>query len=718
MRMMHLNNSPKVIELWVFSEAEWRANLAASNDAPENKGREAVKGRLVTRLSHWVRYGLMSMFLILVPFMASTAPYAALVMDARTGEVLYSTNADTRLHPASLTKMMTLYVTFEAIERGEISLDTMVTVSARAAAEQPSRLGLRAGQKIALRYLIRAAAIKSANDAATAIAEAVGGSVPAFAARMNRTANAIGMKNSTFKNANGLTETGHLSTARDLTLLGRRLFYDYPEYYNLFSRRSADAGMASVSNTNARFLDSYEGADGIKTGFTQAAGFNLTASAERSGKRIIATVMGGTSTPQRNAKMAELLDLGFSKAPSRVREVRPAPPVYPATPPPPVAQGSTGAKTVRVFGLVTSSPRPTRRPAAEPDAEAALVAAVEPPPGPVFAASEAPQPETLSLAAAPLPIPRPETEVAEPAAPVEPQFAQSAPPQPETLALLAAPTELPLAAVAAAPAAEVSATLAETVAMAETPGPAQPEPALADASPDPEPVAVAAIAAPSPLALSASPRPLRAPRPALVAEPAATVVADNAVLPAQTPPLAPAAEMADAAPMLAEAAPASAAAPAPVAAETDTSPVRPMFSASEPAQPETMLLAAAGPGPAAPSPAAEASPVPRPEGLILTALTPPAPVPQAIPEVITRLSTSGGQGWGVSLGKFTTSYQAERVLLQTALMEAETLGDALRKVANRRGGFDATFVGMPQELAEMACRRLVARQLECSVIGP
>ncbi|HBD92473.1 MAG TPA: D-alanyl-D-alanine carboxypeptidase, partial [Gemmobacter sp.] len=247
-----------------------------------------------------------------VPQSSGAAPYAAYVMDARTGETLYSNNADTRLHPASLTKMMTLYLAFQAIERGEISLDSLVKISKHAAAQPPSRLGLKPGQKIALRHLIRAAAIKSANDAATAIGEAVGGSEAEFAKKMTRTAKAIGMNSTSFANANGLTAKGHLSTAHDMSILGRRLFYDFPQYYNIFSRRETDAGLADVANTNRRFLDAYKGADGIKTGFTNAAGFNLTASAERNGVRIIATVFGGTSTAQRNAKVAELLDLGFA----------------------------------------------------------------------------------------------------------------------------------------------------------------------------------------------------------------------------------------------------------------------------------------------------------------------------------------------------------------------------------------------------------------------
>ncbi len=249
---------------------------------------------------------------------AQAAPgVATFVMDARTGEVLYARNANQRLAPASLTKMMTLYLAFVEIEAGRMSLDQMITISANAANEPPSKLGLRRGSRIQFRFLLRAAAIKSANDAATAIGEAISGSETAFAQYMTETAQAMGMKNTQFRNANGLTQRGHYSTARDMALLGRRVFYDFPQYYNLFSRRTANAGIAQVRHTNRRFLDAYEGADGIKTGYTNAAGFNLVASARRGQERIIAVMFGGTSTNQRNARVAELLNLGFQRAPSR-----------------------------------------------------------------------------------------------------------------------------------------------------------------------------------------------------------------------------------------------------------------------------------------------------------------------------------------------------------------------------------------------------------------
>ncbi len=262
-------------------------------------------------------------FVVVWASVSAAAPYAAFVMDVRSGEVLHSRNADTRLHPASLTKMMTLYVVFREVEAGRMSLDQMITISRNAASEPPSKLGLKRGQKIALRYLIRAAAVKSANDAATALGEAVSGSEAKFARLMTTTAQAMGMRNTTFKNAHGLTASGHMSTARDMATLGRRLFYDFPQYYNLFSRITTETTMRTVYNTNRRFLRAYRGADGIKTGYTNAAGFNLVASAQRGQERIIATMFGGTSTAQRNAQVAKLLDMGFDRAPSRVATIRP-----------------------------------------------------------------------------------------------------------------------------------------------------------------------------------------------------------------------------------------------------------------------------------------------------------------------------------------------------------------------------------------------------------
>ena len=480
---------------------------------------------MISRMGHWpLRWAFLCVILIGVSFAGSkshAAPYAAMVMDARTGEVLHSRNADTRLHPASLTKMMTLYIAFQAIQRGEITLDTNVTVSALAASEPPSKLGLRKGQKIKLRYLLRAAAVKSANDAATAIGVAISGSESAFATRMNRTAAAMGMRNTTFKNAHGLTQNGHMSTARDMSVLGRHVIYDYPQYYNLFSRRTADAGIKTVRHTNSRWLNAYKGGDGIKTGYTRAAGFNLVASAERGQERIIATVFGGASTSARNARITELMNLGFSRAPSRATIRRPD--IVAAAPAPaetvqgntrPATNGGAG-KTVRVTGSVTRSLRPKARTVPE--------------------------------------------------------------------VLLAVNTD------------DINSVLAE----------------------------------------------------ALAASAAETQAAIAAVL-----------------------------------AEADAAP--------------------------------ELTPKARPTNLMTVAAEIPT---ETAPEIVTRVSTSGGRHWGVNIGRYGSRYEAERVLLKVALNEMSTLDGSTRKVVGRSGGFDANFMGMNRETADLACRRLTARGTPCFMIG-
>lgn len=464
---------------------------------------------------------------ILSPLRAEAAPYAGYVIDARNGQVLYARNAETRLHPASLTKMMTLYIVFEAVENGEIALDDRVTVTKNAASEPPSKLGLRPGQKIALRYLIRAAAVRSANDAATALAEAIEGSESRFVERMNRTAKSMGMTQTTFKNAHGLTAVDHLSTARDMTLLGRQLFYDYPDYYNLFSRITANAQVATVHHTNRRMLRGYQGADGIKTGYTRAAGFTLVASAQRGGKHIIATVFGGKSTVTRNAKVAELLDLGFSKVPSRVAVARPARPAY---------LGKMGSSPVRIAAGEDAPDLAART------VRAAVAAAV-----------------TRSLR----PIPRPGSEPAP--------------------ALLADRNGI--------------------------------ESALRDAQ---QAVAVSVVSG-----------------------------RDEGS----------------------------------TAADADLPRVRPKLRNESGDRPDSAIA-------------------------------------EPVEEVVRRVSTSGGRHWGINIGRYPTEHKARQVLLQTALTEMRTLDDSLRKVVKRPTGFDANFMGMTRDGADLACRRLEAKQITCSTIEP
>lgn len=253
---------------------------------------------------------------------ADAAPKASIVMDMRDGRVLYSKSADRKQHPASLTKMMTLYVAFDMVKRGKLRLGQKMRVSRHASRMPASKLYLKAGQRVTVQSLIHATAIKSANDAAMVLAEGIGGSQAAFARMMTRQAKRLGMKNTRFKNPHGLTQRGHYSTARDMAILARHLFHDFPEFYHIFKRTRGHAAGKRIWSTN-RLLSSYRGADGIKTGYTRAAGYNLVASAHRGKKRVIAVAMGQRSSRVRNRRVRQLLDLGFRKAAGSVRTVRP-----------------------------------------------------------------------------------------------------------------------------------------------------------------------------------------------------------------------------------------------------------------------------------------------------------------------------------------------------------------------------------------------------------
>lgn len=250
----------------------------------------------------------------------ANSKYAAIVLDYATGDVLHSRRADVALYPASLTKMMTLYMLFEALERGELRLGSRLDVSRRAAGMPASKLGLRAGSTITVEQAIDAIVVKSANDVAVVIAEALAGSEPRFADAMTRRARAIGMRHTSFKNASGLPHRQQKSSAADMARLAYRLIHDHPRYYPYFSHRSFAFNGVNHRGHN-RLLVSYAGMDGLKTGYTQASGFNLAATARRSGERVIVVVFGGRSARSRDKEVARLLDLGFE----RLRERRPAP---------------------------------------------------------------------------------------------------------------------------------------------------------------------------------------------------------------------------------------------------------------------------------------------------------------------------------------------------------------------------------------------------------
>lgn len=238
--------------------------------------------------------------------------YASLVVEARTGQVLSAANADETRHPASLTKMMTLYMLFEAMRDGRLNLSTPIRVSAEAASRPPSKLGVPAGGSISAETAILALVTRSANDIASAVGEALSGDEDAFARAMTMRARSLGMTRTTFRNASGLPDPEQVTTARDMTVLGRRLIADFPEHYHYFSVQYFAHGSRMIRNHNGMLRD-YPGTDGIKTGFINASGFNIVTSAQREGVRLVGAVFGGSSWPQRNNHMAELLDEGFQR---------------------------------------------------------------------------------------------------------------------------------------------------------------------------------------------------------------------------------------------------------------------------------------------------------------------------------------------------------------------------------------------------------------------
>lgn len=247
------------------------------------------------------------------PAYAKASKYAGIVVDARNGNVLYSENADRLQYPASLTKMMTLYLVFEALESGRIKLNSRVPVSKNAAAEPPSKLGLRPGNSITVEQGILGLVTRSANDAATALGEFVGGSESRFAQMMTAKARALGMTRTTYRNANGLPNTAQMTTARDQARLGIALRKHFPQYYHYFSTRSFQFGRQVIGNHN-RLLGAVKGVDGIKTGYTQAAGFNLVTSAQVDGHSIVGVVLGAPSGGWRNAQMTKLVKAYLPKS--------------------------------------------------------------------------------------------------------------------------------------------------------------------------------------------------------------------------------------------------------------------------------------------------------------------------------------------------------------------------------------------------------------------
>ena len=248
--------------------------------------------------------------------------YSSIVVDVHSGAVMQATNADAPRHPASLTKIMTLYLLFERLEQGKIKLTSDMPVSARAAVQAPSKLSLKPGDSIRVETAIRAIVTKSANDVAVVIAEALGGDEPAFAKMMTTKARALGMNQTTYRNASGLPDDQQITTARDQAILGRAIQDRFPNYYHYFATRTFEYRGHSVRNHN-HLLGTVDGVDGIKTGYIHASGFNIVTSVRRANHHLVAVVFGGRSAPARDARVRSLIDNNINIAAVK----RTAPPV-------------------------------------------------------------------------------------------------------------------------------------------------------------------------------------------------------------------------------------------------------------------------------------------------------------------------------------------------------------------------------------------------------
>jgi len=399
---------------------------------------------------------------------AIAAPYAAIVVDGNSGAVLHSSNPDAQRHPASLTKIMTLYLLFEQLEAGKLKLDSQLKVSEHAASQSPTKLGLRAGSTIAVEDAIKGIITRSANDASVVVAEAIAGDEDDFAKLMTRKALALGMSRTVYKNASGLPDDNQVTTARDQSTLGRAIQERFPRYYKYFSTRSFSFRGQWIANHN-RLLGRVDGVDGIKTGYIRASGFNLVTSVNRGNRYVVAVVMGGSSAGSRDARMREL-----------------------------IGEHLAHASTKRTTTMVAEAERPGAK------AEPKVAAKPEAKPAPKAAAKPEPKAEPRYAVASATSVPVPAAPHAEPtgaaanAAPVA--TGSTEPIRPvlvKTLTVRAGPQTASLASL-------------------NVPSPAAPAPTTQAAAPAPAsaPAPVSQAAAPAPTTQAAAPAPATAPAPA------------------------------------------------------------------------------------------------------------------------------------------------------------------------------------------------------------
>jgi D-alanyl-D-alanine carboxypeptidase len=649
----------------------------------------------------WGLFGFVAAVLTLSADPINAAPYADIVVDANSGAVLHATNPDARRHPASLTKIMTLYLLFEQLDAGKLKLDTPLKVSAEASGQSPTKLGLKPGSTLAVEDAIKGMVTRSANDAAVVVAEAIAGSEDDFARLMTRKAQALGMKDTVYKNASGLPDDNQITTARDQSTLGRAIQERFPRYYKYFSIRTFTFRGESISNHN-HLLGKVEGVDGIKTGYINASGFNLVTSVHRGNRYLVAVVMGGSSGGSRDARMRELINDKIALA--SIKRTAPM-----------VAEAS---------GTPDARPEPMVVTKAEAKPATMAVAKAEPKSDP----KSEPKPE-------PMVVTKAEPKVA--AAKVEPKEAPRAEAKAEPRFAVASATSLPARFNSAAPSAEPAAlrsepaaatTLTQTQIAAGSTDPIRPvlvktltvKPGVRTASLAPSQVALPAA--------EAQPVAAAAPMAAAKAEPAAPSPAPVAAEPPAPPP----APVAAVKPEPAAAPPEVATKPEPAAAPAAAA----IAAKEEPAAPPPMsavTAAAAKPEPAAepagarpgassapPAPVAAAAPVvptpkPAPAAKVAAATStakPAAAAPAAKPQ--------HRPGWMIQVGAFPAEQAAQQRLSTVQSKASKMLGDAeaFTETVDKAGTtyYRARFAGLDKDKAEAACKYLKKNDVECVTV--
>jgi D-alanyl-D-alanine carboxypeptidase len=636
-------------------------------------------GNIMPRIRTGARYGLrcaMFGFVAAVFTLPShptqAAPYADIVVDANSGTVLHSTNPDAQRHPASLTKIMTLYLLFEQLEAGKLKLDSQLQVSAEAAGQAPTKLGLKPGSTLAVEDAIKGMVTRSANDAAVVVAEAIAGDEREFAKLMTRKAQALGMSRTVYRNANGLPDNEQVTTARDQAILGRAVQERFPRYYKYFSIRSFTFRGKSIGNHN-NLLGRVEGVDGIKTGYIRASGFNLVTSVHRGNRYLVAVVIGGASAGSRDARMRELIQDKIAQASTK----RTAPMV---------AEAPNAAET---------KPEPKVAAKPEPKPEPKLAAKVEPKAASKVEAKAEGKAEPRFAIASATSIP---VRFGPPAARTEPAVARLEPPA----------TTMPGQRTAAGSTEPIRPVLVKTLTVRAGTQTASLAPMQIPSLPDAEaqPVRAAAPVPPAAPAVAVKPE-----------APAAQPVAAPAVRP-EPPAPAPAVAAKPEAPA-AQPAPPAAATPEPstpkpapvVAAKPEPAAPTPVAAA----RPEPAVLAFA---PVASAKAAQTTPLPtaRPS----TSVVFPAVASPARTAAAPAAKPQPRSGWMIQVGAYPGEQAAKERLstVQSKASKMLTGAEAFTETIEKGGAtyYRARFAGLDKDKAEAACKYLKKNDVECVTI--